>query len=68
MAGDWSVTRGGRPLCSLTLSNTAAGEEFVARTSPSPARNSWSKFAGEKAHETAIAFTRASGFSPCCLA
>jgi hypothetical protein len=32
MAGEWAVSRRtGRPLCGLTLSNTAAGEEFVLR-------------------------------------
>jgi hypothetical protein len=32
MAGEWAISRRtGRPLCGLTLTNTAAGEEFVVR-------------------------------------
>ena len=35
MTGDWSVIRRtGRPLCTLTLSDTAAGEELVLRVVP----------------------------------
>lgn len=31
MAGEWTVQRNGRAICSLTLSNTAVGEEFAVR-------------------------------------
>jgi hypothetical protein len=35
IAGEWAIARrAGRPICSLTLSNTAAGEEFVVRVQP----------------------------------
>ena len=35
MSGDWTVVRGaGKPVCSLTLSNTPAGEDFVVRVRP----------------------------------
>ena len=35
MKGDWNIIRRtGRPLCTLTLSDTAAGEEFVVRLQP----------------------------------
>jgi hypothetical protein len=35
MKGDWNVIRRtGRPICALTLSNIAAGEEFVVRVQP----------------------------------
>jgi hypothetical protein len=35
MKGDWNIVRRtGRPLCTLTLSDTAAGEEFVVRLQP----------------------------------
>jgi hypothetical protein len=35
ITGEWSVIRRtGRTICSLTLSNTAAGEEFVVRVTP----------------------------------
>jgi hypothetical protein len=29
--GDWSIVRGGRPICVLTLTNAAAGGEFAVR-------------------------------------
>jgi hypothetical protein len=35
IAGEWAIARRtGRAICSLTLSNTAAGEEFVVRVQP----------------------------------
>ncbi|HEY5607697.1 MAG TPA: AprI/Inh family metalloprotease inhibitor [Alphaproteobacteria bacterium] len=35
MAGDWTIVRrAGKPICTLTLSDTAAGEEFVVRVQP----------------------------------
>jgi len=35
MAGDWTIVRrAGRPICTLTLSDTAVGEEFVVRVQP----------------------------------
>jgi len=35
ITGDWTLTlRTGKPLCGLTLSNTAVGEEFALRTQP----------------------------------
>ena len=35
MKGDWNIIRRtGRPLCTLTLSDTAAGEEFAVRLQP----------------------------------
>ena len=35
MTGEWTVTRGaGKPICALTLSNTAAAEAFVVRVQP----------------------------------
>jgi hypothetical protein len=34
VAGEWNVMRGGKPLCALTLSNTASGEDFAIRVNP----------------------------------
>jgi hypothetical protein len=35
MTGEWTIARGaGRPICALTLSDTAAGEEFVVQVQP----------------------------------
>lgn len=31
VTGDWSVVRAGKPICQLTLSHTAAGEDFAVR-------------------------------------
>lgn len=31
ISGEWTVVRGGKPICALTLSNTAAGEDFAVR-------------------------------------
>jgi hypothetical protein len=31
VVGDWTVVRAGKPICTLTLSNTAAGEDFVVQ-------------------------------------
>jgi hypothetical protein len=31
VTGEWTVMRAGKPICSLTLSNTAAGEDFAVR-------------------------------------
>jgi hypothetical protein len=35
MAGEWSIVRrAGKPICALTLSNAASGEDFVVRVQP----------------------------------
>ena len=34
VTGDWTVVRAGKPICGLTLSNTAAGEDFAVRVRP----------------------------------
>jgi Protease inhibitor Inh len=35
MAGEWTIVRrAGKPICTLTLSDTAAGDEFVVRVQP----------------------------------
>ncbi len=35
MAGEWAITRGaGTPICALTLTSTAAGDDFVLRVNP----------------------------------
>ena len=35
MAGEWTIARAaGRPICALTLSDTAVGEEYVVRVQP----------------------------------
>jgi hypothetical protein len=35
MAGDWTIVRrAGRPICTLTLSDTPEGDEFVVRVQP----------------------------------
>jgi hypothetical protein len=41
ITGEWSVTRrNGRPICGLTLADTAAGDEFAVRLQPAATR--WS--------------------------
>src|SRR5581483_6109277 len=34
VAGDWTVTRGGKSLCTLSLSTTAAGDGFAVTIKP----------------------------------
>jgi hypothetical protein len=34
VTGDWTVTRGGKAICALTLSDTAAGGDFAVRVKP----------------------------------
>ena len=35
MSGEWTIVRGaGKPICTLTLSNTAAGDDFAVRVRP----------------------------------
>jgi hypothetical protein len=35
VTGEWTIVRGaGKPICALTLSNTAAGEDFAVRVRP----------------------------------
>ena len=41
MTGDWTIVRrAGKPICALTLSNTAAGEEFVGSRAAAVRRRS----------------------------
>ena len=41
MFGDWAVLRGsGKAICTITLANTPAGDDFT-RSSSSPAATRW---------------------------
>lgn len=34
VSGEWTVVRGSKPICTLTLSSTAAGDDFAVRVRP----------------------------------